>query len=338
MFSLEEGNIGKVKLKNKVAMAPMCMYSAGNDGMPLDFHIVHYGSCALGGVGLVIVEATAVSPEGRISENDLGLWSDEQTEGHRRITSVIRKMGSVPAVQLNHAGRKAEVSDDIIYAPSDIRFSSEYKTPAEMTSKDIERIKKDFVEAAKRAVKAGYEIIEIHGAHGYLISEFLSPLSNKRTDEYGGSYENRARFLYETASEVKKAIGDIPMTLRVSAMDYKEGGNSPEDMAELVGCVKEFFDLIHVSSGGVAEDAKIKAYPGYQVEFARTIREKCQIPVMAVGLIVTMEQIEEILGNKRADFVSLGRALLRDPNFILNNSRGKAEIPVQLERAYPEKK
>lgn len=300
----------------------MCMNMA-EDGHPTDFHQIHYGNAALGEIGLIIVEATGVTPEGRILERDLGLWNDDQIEGHKKIVDIAKKYGSHIGIQLGHAGRKCGIESLTTLAPSALRFSESYPMPKEMTLEEIKHIKEAFKDAAVRSLKAGYELIELHGAHGYLLHEFLSPLTNKRTDEYGGSRENRVRLIREIAEMVKSVLPeDFPFILRVSASDYIEGGIDIDEMVEIINLMKEDFDMIHVSSGGLEADQQITVYPGYQVRFSEVIREKCGIPTITVGLITEVGQVEEILQNGRADLVALGRILLRDPFVLINQGQG----------------
>jgi NADPH2 dehydrogenase len=310
--------VKNIEFKNRVVMAPMCMYSSEDDGKAKEWHYIHYSSRAVGGTGLIIQEATAVESRGRISDRDLGIWEDSQIEGLKNIVNGCKKYGAVMGIQLAHAGRKCEVEKETIIAPSPIAFNEKYNTPKEMNKEDIKAVVQAFKNAARRAHEAGYDIIEIHGAHGYLINEFLSPLSNKREDEYGGSLENRARFLKEILASVREVWSkEKAIILRVSAEDYAEGGNHPEDLAEIINIVKaEGLDLIHVSSGAVVP-ASINVYPGYQVKFAEIIREKTLLPVIAGGLITTAVMAEEIIQNNRADLVFLGRELLRNPYWPL---------------------
>lgn len=334
MKIFEEYNDNKVKLKNRIVVAPMCMNSCEELGMANDFHLVHYGSYALGGAALITIEATAVSKNGRIYKGDIGLFEDKQIEPIKRIVDFCKKFDSKISVQLAHAGRKCETDDNII-APSAIAFSGSYKMPIEMTKEDIDRVVCEFKNAANRAVKASVYAIEIHAAHGYLINQFLSPLTNKRKDNYGGSLENRVRFLKEVTKAVKSEMhDDMPLILRVSASDYKEGGIDIDEMVKIINLVKEDFDLIHVSSGGVVSDAKINVYPGYQVEFSKIIKEKCNVKTIAVGLINNKEEAEKIIENNEADLIALGRAFLRDPQWVLNESLDKKFIPTQLSRGY----
>ncbi len=328
--------IKNIEIKNRIVMAPMCMYSADNDGIAKDWHYIHYTSRAVGGVGLILQEATAVEPRGRISSNDLGLWNDNQIEGLKKIVKAVKKNGSLMGVQLAHAGRKCEAENEQIIAPSPIAFSDEYRLPNEMTREDIKTVIKAFKDAAKRCIEVGYDIIEIHGAHGYLINQFLSPVTNNRTDEYGGSVENRARFLKEVLHAVREVwTMEKPLILRVTAEDYVVEGNHPEDLAELINLVKhEGVDIVNVSSGGLVSIAP-KVFQGYQVKFAEIIKEGTGLPVIAGGLIIDPHMAEEILQNNRADMIFLGRALLRNPYWPLQADyelKNEVSWPKQYER------
>lgn len=315
-------------LKNRIMMSPMCMYSAGDDGRPTDWHLVHYGTRAVGGVGLIMQEATAVERRGRISGNDLGLWEDAQVEPLKRLVDFVHAAGAKMAVQLAHAGRKCGVPGERIVAPSSLHWNDEYPVPAELTRQEISTIVAAFGRAARRAVAAGYDAVEVHAAHGYLIHEFLSPLSNQRTDEYGGTRENRVRFLRAVLEEVRANIpAEMPLFLRVSANDFVPGGLDIGETVEIVRLVKELVDLVDVSSGGLLAP-RIDLYAGYQVNYAAAVRQEVGLPTGAVGLITTPELAEEIIGNGRADLVVLGRALLRRPYWPLYAAHVlKAEIP-----------
>lgn len=303
--------IKNITLKNRIVMSPMCMYSATNQqGFLEDFHFTHYISRAVGQVGLIILEATAVTPEGRISYEDLGIWDDEHIQKLSELVQKIKQYGAKTGIQLAHAGRKAMVDEDI-YAPSAIPFD-DMKTPKEMSKEDIKKTVDAFRKGAIRAKKAGFDIIELHGAHGYLINEFLSPLTNTRNDEYGGTLQNRYRFLKEVIQNVKE-VWDGPLFVRVSANDYHPEGLSITDYVQLTQWMKEDgVDLIDVSSGAVIR-TRIDVYPGYQVPYAETIRNKVGIPTGAVGMITSGIQAEEILKNNRADLIFIGRELLRNP-------------------------
>jgi NADPH2 dehydrogenase len=291
----------------------------------------------MGGSAMIIQEATAVCPEGRISDQDLGLWNDSQASALKDMVRECKKYDTIMAVQLAHAGRKCTVTSENIVAPSAIPFDETSKTPSALTKEEIERVITLFKNAAIRADQAGYDAIEIHAAHGYLLHEFLSPLSNIRTDEYGGSVKNRVRLLREILIEVKKVIpGSMIIGIRISAHDYTEGGLTPEVICELLNEVKEYLDFIHVSSGGLVP-AKIHLRPGYQVEFASHIKKLLQLPVIAVGLISEPVQADKIIEEEKADFVALGREILRQPNWPYVAARELNEIvphPNSYERAW----
>ena len=325
-----------VTLKNRIVMAPMCMYSSHNeDGHVQNWHRTHYTSRAVGQVGLIIVEATSVTPQGRISPQDLGIWSDDHVEGFTELVGLMKEHGAKTGIQLAHAGRKAVLEGEIL-APSALAFNEKMKTPKEMSKTDINETVEAFKKGAERASKAGFDVIEIHGAHGYLINEFLSPLSNKRTDEYGGSAENRYRFLREVIDAVK-TVWDGPLFVRVSAHDYHEDGLIPNDYIAYSHWMKEQgVDLIDVSSGAVVP-AHIHVFPGYQVKYSETIKNGADIATGAVGLITTGIQAEEILQNERADLIFLARELLRDPYWPRTAAKElgvKIEGPKQYERGW----
>ncbi len=323
--------IRDLELKNRITVSPMCQYSSEN-GMPTDWHFVHLGTRAVGGAALVMMEATAVSPEGRISPDDAGIWSDDQAEAYKRITAFISSQNSVPGIQLAHAGRKASTYSpwkgkgkvDIkdggwqTIAPSAIPFADNYPDPKEMTIEDIHIVKNQFKDAAQRAMNAGFKLIELHMAHGYLVHEFLSPLSNHRKDKYGGSLENRCRLAVEIAETVRKSIpGSVPLFVRISASDWKEGWDADQSV-QLASWLKEAgVDLIDCSSGGNAADAKIPVGPGYQVHFAEKIKREAGILTGAVGFITSPEQAETIIRTNQADIVLLAKELLRNPYWPL---------------------
>lgn len=322
----EPYSIRNVELKNRIVMSPMCMYQAKNDGFLTDFHMTHYISRAVGQVGLIILESTGVVPEGRISENDLGIWSDEHIEKLSKLVSDLKSYGTKTGIQISHAGRKATVNSDI-YAPSAIAFNDQYKTPIEMTKEDIKKVVDAFADAAVRVSKAGFDIIEIHAAHGYLINQFLSPLTNKRTDEYGGAPENRYRILREILDAVRSKWQG-PLFVRISANEYAEGGLTPEDYIQFAHWMKsQEVDLIDVSSGGVVPVA-VEAFPLYQVPFSETIKHGAEIATGAVGIITTGKEAEEILQQNKADLIFIARELLRDPYFPY---RAAKQLNVELE-------
>ena len=329
-------SIRDLTLKNRIVMPPMCMYSAQQDGKATDWHLAHYYSRAVGQVGLIIVEATGVEDGGRISAQDLGLWEDAQIEGLKRVVDSVHKAGAKIAIQLNHAGRKSEVPYIEPVAPSAIPFSGKHRVPRALTIGGVQQIADRFRDAARRAVRAGFDAIEIHAAHGYLINEFLSPLSNRRDDEYGGSPENRSRILTEVTGAVRQQIPDtMPLLVRVSACDYESGGNTPETVAEMLNFSKgKGIDLVHVSSGAVTPTVP-KAYPGYQIGFAATIKELTGLPVIGGGLVTDPVQAEQII-KSNIDLVFLGRELLRSPYWPLHAAHALGqdiEWPEQYVRA-----
>jgi 2,4-dienoyl-CoA reductase-like NADH-dependent reductase (Old Yellow Enzyme family) len=321
-----------VRLRNRIVMSPMCQYSA-IDGMPTDWHLVHLGSRAAGGVALVFVEATAVTAEGRISPGDTGIWSDAHIEPFRRIASFVASQGAVPAIQLAHAGRKA--SCDVPWrgggqlalanggwtavAPSAIPFGEGERPPVALDARGMDAIVDAFEAAARRALAAGFQVIEIHSAHGYLLHEFLSPLANKRTDEYGGSLENRMRLVMRVAERLRSVMPhEMPLFVRISATDWVDGGWDIEQSVELAKRLKALgVDLIDVSSGGMVPKAQIAVGKGYQVPFARQIRAEADVCTGAVGLITEASQANEIVTSGDADLVLIGRELLRDPYWVL---------------------
>ena len=348
----EKFKLREIEFRNRIWVSPMCQYSS-EDGKPTDWHLVHLGSRAVGGAGLVIIEATAISPEGRISPQDSGIWSDEHAERFKRITKFIKEQGAVAGIQLAHAGRKAstappwengKVLDESeggwqTFAPSAEKFAENFTLPKKMDENDLERVRNDFVSAAKRSVEAGFETIEIHNAHGYLLHEFLSPLSNKRTDEYGESLENRMRFPLEVAEKVREAVpGHLPVFVRISASDWMENGWDVEQSVEFCKRLKNLgIDLVDVSSGGNVPNAKIPVAPNYQVEFAAEIRKQAEIPTGAVGMITDANQAEEILQKGEADAVLMAREFLREPYFPFNAARELGAkinyVPKQYGRA-----
>lgn len=336
--------LGNVTFKNRLVVSPMCQYSS-IDGFANDWHLVHLGSRAVGGAGLVFTEAAAVSPEGRITPDDLGIWKDEQVEYLKRLTTFIEAQGSIAGIQLAHAGRKAShhspwkggqiLTDDTAWetlAPSSIPYAPTDTLPKEMTIAEVKQLIRNFQKAAQRSIEAGFKVIEIHGAHGYLINEFLSPLSNHRTDEYGGSFENRCRLLLDIVRATRKVIGNnIPLFVRTSATDWVDGGWTIEDSVQLSTLLKEAsVDLMDCSSGGNSRDQKIPVEPLYQVQFAETIKKECAIPTGAVGLITAAQEAESILEKGQADLIFIGREFLRNPYFPL-----EAGKELGMELAWP---
>lgn len=340
-----------VTLRNRVAVSPMCQYSSP-DGFATDWHLVHLGSRAVGGAGLVFTEATAVSPEGRISPHDLGLWKDEHIDMLRRIATFLQLHGAAAGIQLAHAGRKASTRRPWdggkplgpdegaweVVGPSPIPFAPGYPVPRELDAAGLREIVTQFRQAARRAVTAGFDLIEIHAAHGYLLHSFLSPLSNKRTDAYGGSLENRARLLREVVAAVRATVPDrMPLFVRISATDWVPGGWTPDDSVALARLLKaDGVDLIDCSSGANTPDAKIPVGPGYQVPFAARVRREAGIPTGAVGMITEPKQADDIIRTGDADMVLLARAMLRDPYWPVHAARElnqPYDWPVQYGRA-----
>ena len=344
-------NIRGVELKNRIVVSPMCQYSS-EDGFANNWHLVHLGSRAVGGAGLVFTEATAVSPEGRISPDDLGIWKEAHIEFLKSITRFIKEHHSISGIQLAHAGRKAshlspwkgrrpateQEGGWQTIAPSPTPFKEGDPLPLEMSNEDVKNMVVKFKEAARRSVEAGFDLIELHGAHGYLINEFLSPLSNHRTDEYGGSFENRSRFLLEIVAAVREVMPeDMPLFVRISATEWVEGGWDENDSVKLAKILKgKGVDAIDCSSGGNAHDQQIPVGPLYQVSFSEKIRKEAGILTGAVGLITTAEEADNILTSGQADLVLLARQFLREPYFPLHAAH-KLEVditwPDQYERA-----
>ncbi len=341
--------IGGIKIKNRIMMAPMCMYSA-EEGVVGDFHMAHLGARAVGGVGLIIVEATGVSPEGRISPYDAGIWNEKQVEAFKPVINFCKLCGSVMGIQLAHAGRKASTNAPWlgekplkqeegawqVLAPSTNPFDTGYPVPKEMNEDDIKKVVKDFANGAKNADKAGFDVIEIHAAHGYLINEFLSPVSNKRKDKYGGSLENRARLLLEIIEAIKSGNWpkNKPIFVRISAVDWTDGGFDLESSVALAKMLKKNgVSLIDCSSGGISPTAKMNIYFGYQLGFAKEIREKAGIAVSGVGLITKPEFADFIISSETADMVEMGRELLRDPYWPLHAAH-KLGIDIEWPKQY----
>lgn len=324
--------IRSLEFKNRVFVSPMCQYSC-EQGVATDWHLVHLGARASGGAALVMTEAAAVSPEGRISPADLGIWNEDQVQALKRITQFIKSQHSIPAIQLAHAGRKASI--DLpwlsgrplpkdkggwpVFAPSPLPFSKDFPVPLEMTETHLKNVKKEFIAAAYNSLAAGFSVIEIHMAHGYLFHQFLSPISNQRTDSYGGSLENRLRFPLEVATELRQLWPDhLPVFVRISATDWCENGWTLGDSEVFCRELKKLgIDLIDCSTGGNVNHAQIPLAANYQVPFAEAIRKNVGILVGAVGLITEPTQAEQIIQKEQADVVFVGRELLRDPHWPL---------------------
>lgn len=324
-----------LSLKNRVVMSPMCMHSAAEDGFVTDWHHVHYGARALGQVALIFPETLAVLEDGRIGPGDLGIWSDAHVSGLKRLVDGLHAFGAKVGAQIGHAGRSSALPGVELIAPSAIPFLDDGPVPRAMTKGDISEMVASFGRAAQRVSDAGFDVLEIHGAHGYLLSEFLSPLANTRTDEYGNGAEGRYRVLREIIDEVKKVWGDRPLFVRVSTNDYADGGNVPESFIPYATWMKEQgVDLVDCSSGGI-KMVRVKSYPGYQVPAAELIRKTVGIATSALGMIKSAQHAEEILQNGSADLVFVGRQLLREPFWV----RGAADAleehiptPVQYTR------
>ncbi|MEM6280891.1 MAG: NADH:flavin oxidoreductase/NADH oxidase [Chloroflexota bacterium] len=344
-----------ITFRNRVGVSPMCQYSS-EDGFATDWHLVHLGSRAVGGAGMVMAEATAVEPRGRISPQDLGIWQDEHIDMLARVTDFIRGHGAVPAIQLAHAGRKAgtyrpweakhgPVSDeDGAWQPvgaSAVPFAEGYRMPHELTVDEIAQVQQAFVDGAVRADRAGFDMVEVHAAHGYLLHSFYSPVANHRTDEYGGSFAGRTRMLLETVQRVRAVWPDEkPVAVRLSASDWVEGGWTAEDSVALAKLLKDAgADIIDCSSGGIAPDVTYPVGAGYQVPLSEAVRHGAEIPTATVGMITQPMQADELVRNGRADMVLLGREMLRDPYWVLHaadvlHQSGANPVPSQYLRAF----
>ncbi|WP_459206528.1 NADH:flavin oxidoreductase/NADH oxidase [Pseudomonas sp. MLB6B] len=350
---LEPYTLRQLTLPNRIVVSPMCQYSSA-DGLANDWHLVHLGSRAVGGAGLVIAEATAVTADGRITAGDLGLWNDEQIAPLQRITRFITAQGAVPGLQLAHAGRKASTHRPWTgehgsvpegeggwqtVGPSPIAFDPEHAAPRELSEAEIADIVQAFVDATHRALTAGFKVVEVHAAHGYLLHQFLSPLSNQRRDSYGGSFENRIRLTLEITQAMRDAWpAELPLFVRVSATDWVEDGWNPEETVELARRLRAMgVDLIDVSSGGTSANAEIPTGPGYQTRFAESVRKEAEIPTGTVGMITEPAQAEHILRTGQADLIFLARELLRDPYWPLHADDDlgghQATWPAQYQRA-----
>ncbi|MGE7993483.1 NADH:flavin oxidoreductase/NADH oxidase [Pseudomonas sp. NPDC089554] len=350
---LEPYTLRQLTLPNRIAVSPMCQYSSV-DGLANDWHLVHLGSRAVGGAGLIITEATAVTPDGRITAEDLGLWNDAQIAPLQRITRFITAQGAVPGIQLAHAGRKASTYRPWLgkhgsvkveeggwqpVGPSKIAFDPEHCVPSELSEQDIAGIVQAFADAAGRALKAGFKVVEVHAAHGYLLHQFLSPLSNQRRDRYGSGFDNRIRLTLEVTQAVREVWPDeLPLIVRVSATDWVEDGWNPDETVELARRLKDLgVDLIDVSSGGTSMHAEIPTGPGYQTRFAERVRKESGMATGTVGMITEPAQAEHILRTGQADLIFLARELLRDPYWPLHADDdlggNKATWPAQYQRA-----
>ncbi|HWZ45187.1 MAG TPA: NADH:flavin oxidoreductase/NADH oxidase [Candidatus Saccharimonadales bacterium] len=348
----EPFQLREISFRNRIMVSPMCQYSC-KDGLANDWHLVHLGGRAVGGAALVMVEATGVTPDGRISAADHGLWNDDQVEPLRRIFNFLEQQGTVTGIQLGHAGRKASTAEPWkgghpvapadggwtpIYAPSALPFAPTSQVPKALTAAEIGSILQAFAAAAKRALECRAKVIELHAAHGYLLHSFLSPLSNRRTDEYGGSFDNRTRMVRETVTAVRRVWPErLPLFVRISATDWAEGGWTLEETVALARILKPLgVDAIDCSSGGAVPGVRIPVGPGFQTGFAQQVREQAQIATVAVGMITSPEQADQIIRSGNADAVMLARELLRDPYWPLRAARvlgHDVHWPAQYERA-----
>jgi 2,4-dienoyl-CoA reductase-like NADH-dependent reductase (Old Yellow Enzyme family) len=342
-----------ITLRNRIGVSPMCQYSY-QDGFSNDWQVIHLGARAAGGAGLIIAEATAVEARGRITPNDVGIWSDERVEPLKRVTKVIRENGAVAGIQIAHAGRKASTRipweggtpiqpDEAGYWPvvgaSSIPFDEKHQTPHELTIAEIQEIISDFKAAAVRALAAGFELLEVHAAHGYLLHSFYSPLSNHRTDRYGGSFENRIRLTMEVVQAVRSVWPErLPVIVRISGTDWTDGGWTVDESVDLAKRLKsEGVDLIDCSSGGNVAHARLPLGPGYQVPISESVKSGAEIATAAVGLITAPELADELVRNGRADMVLLGRGMLYDPYWALHAAQSLKQVgplPVQYLRAF----
>ena len=348
--------VREVELKNRIVVSPMCQYSA-KEGHPRTWHLVHLGSRAVGGAGLVFTEATAVEALGRISPGDTGIYTDSHVDSWRPIAHFIKEEGAVPGMQLAHAGRKASMTVpwareqrfltpgeggwQNVMAPSAVRFAENFAQPIALDLAGLQAIIKAFAKAAERALEAGFDLVELHAAHGYLLHEFLSPLSNRRTDQYGGGFENRIRMVVEVVDAIRAVLpAELPLLVRISATDWAEGGWDIEQSVALAKVLKEHkVDLVDVSSGGMTPQAVVPIGPGYQTPFAERIRREAKIPTGAVGMITGAAQAEHILRSGQADAVLLARELLRQPYWALEAAKELGDVaswPAQYLRAAPQ--
>ena len=310
--------IKNLQSKNRIVMPAMCQYMA-IDGMPNKYHLVHYVARAIGQVGVITLEATAVMPNGRISVNDLGLWDDKFIEPLSEIVKECKRYGSTVGIQIAHVGRKSKITNSEIVAPSALAFNKEFPTPKELTKEEITNIAENFGKAVKRAEKAGFDFIEIHAAHGYLINEFLSPITNLRKDEYG---KNRALFLKQVLENTKNNFNENKaIFLRVSGEEYHQKGNTQESLAKLLLSVDNLYDVLHVSSGGLFDKEKYEVFAGYQVEYAHKLKHLTNKPTIAVGKLENPKLAEQVLENNKADFIAVGRGLLENPHWVMQAAK-----------------
>ena len=322
--------IGTLSIKNRIVMAPMCMYASDDKGMVKLFHETHYTTRAFGGLGLIIQEATAITRNGRITERDLGIWSDDHIPGLKKLVDKVHEAGAPMGIQLGHAGRKCgAIGEQIIVAPSAIAYSDQYLTPKALTVEEIQALVQSFKQAAIRADKSGYDLIELHGAHGYLINQFISPLTNHREDAYGGTLEKRARFLVEVVKAVRE-VWSKPLTVRISSVEFASGGHEINDTLQVLALIRDQIDGVNISAGGVVS-VRPNVFKGYQIPYAETIK-KAGYKVIGGGFIREPEYIEEILQENKVDFVFLGRELLLNPFFVLQIAKKYA--PEHMHKSY----
>ena len=322
--------IGTLSIKNRIVMAPMCMYASDDKGFVNLFHQTHYPTRAFGGVGLIIQEATAVTRNGRITERDLGIWSDDHIPGLKTLVDKVHEAGALMGIQLGHAGRKCGAKgEEVIVAPSAIAYSDQYLTPKALTIEEIQTLVQSFKQAAIRADRAGYDLIELHGAHGYLINQFISPLTNHREDAYGGTLEKRARFLVEVVKAVRE-VWNKPLTVRISAVEFASGGHEINDTLQVLALIRDKIDGVNISAGGVVS-VRPNVFKGYQIPYAEAIKN-AGYKVIGGGFIREPEFIEEILQENKVDFVFLGRELLLNPFFVLQIA--KKHAPEHMHKSY----
>jgi NADPH2 dehydrogenase len=312
-------SIGNVTLKNRIVMAPMQQRQGTKEGYATDYHVRHYSERAKYKVGMVMIESTAIAENGRLFVDDIGIFTNDHTEPLRKVVNAIHSYETPVFVQLCHGGRKSSPEKgEKLLAPSSLAFDDTYGNPVEMTIDELQEVRRNFVEAAKRSIEAGFDGIELHAAHGYLLHQFLSPLSNRREDQYGGSLENRVRFLIEVLQSVRQVVEvDYPIQIRVSASDYQEGGLDPDEVGRALAMIEPYgLDAVHVSSGGLLPIRPSHVYSGYQVPFAETIKKYVSVPIIAVGLIHSQDLAEQIIQNNKADCIAIGRPLLEQPDFV----------------------
>lgn len=337
MKLLKPAKIGNLEIRNRIIMEPMCMYSATkHDGVATSFHVAHYTARAIGGVGLIIVEATGVSPEGRISDDCLGIYNDDQVVALKKVVNSVHENGGKIGIQINHAGRKCTATDgvDTIYGPSSIAYNATSRTPQELDLDGIDRIVKEFVDAAKRADECGFDALEIHGAHGYLLSQFMSPYSNQRNDEYSNGI-----LMAKRVTSAVRAVwpSHKPLLFRISATDFETEGLNTDQAIDIIKAIEEYIDIVNVSTGGITPTPPQSIYPGYQVNHAIAIKNSTNLPVIACGMLGEFDLANYLIESNTVDFIGLARPLLSNPNWVLelaNTRKLKDLIPYQYSRGY----